>query len=68
MQHLFKSLLIILILPAFAMAQSLPEVIHLWKDGAPGFENLKDIPELAKDWWVKNINNPSVTVFMPPGK
>lgn len=66
MQHLFKSLFIILILPAISMAQSLPEVIHLWKDGAPGFENLKDSPELAKDWWVKNINNPSVTVFMPP--
>jgi acetyl esterase/lipase len=41
-------------------------VIPLWKNGAPGFENLKDQPEQAKDWWVRNINNPSVTVFLPP--
>jgi acetyl esterase/lipase len=41
-------------------------VIPLWKNGAPGFENLKDIPEEAKDYWVRNINNPSLTVFMPP--
>lgn len=41
-------------------------VIPLWKNGAPGFENLKNQPEQAKDWWVRNINNPSVTVFYPP--
>lgn len=40
-------------------------VIPLWKNGAPGFESRKDIPEEAKDWWVKNINNPSLTVFLP---
>ncbi len=40
--------------------------IPLWKNGAPGFENKKDEPELAKDWWVRNINNPSLTVFLPP--
>jgi hypothetical protein len=59
-------LLIVLFLPAFSLAQSQPEVIPLWKNGAPGFENRKDIPEQAKDYWVRNINNPSVTVFMPP--
>lgn len=41
-------------------------VISLWKNGAPGFENLKNQPEQAKDWWVRNINNPSLTVFYPP--
>ena len=35
-------------------------------DGAPGFENRKNEPELAKDWWVKNIHNPSLTVYFPP--
>lgn len=40
-------------------------VIPLWKNGAPGFESLKNQPEQAKDWWVKNINNPSITVFLP---
>ncbi|MBI1224237.1 MAG: alpha/beta hydrolase fold domain-containing protein [Bacteroidetes bacterium] len=40
-------------------------VIPLWQDGAPGFEARKNEPEQAQDWWVKNIHNPSVTVFLP---
>ena len=47
-------------------AQDSAWVIPLWKNGAPGFENKKDEPEQAKDWWVRNINNPSITVFLPP--
>ena len=39
--------------------------IHLWPNGAPGFEARKDEPEQAKDWWVKNIHNPSITVYQP---
>lgn len=46
--------------------QTKPIVVPLWNDGAPGFEHLKGEQEQAKDWWVKNIHNPSVTVFMPP--
>ena len=41
-------------------------VIYLWANGAPGFENKKNEPEEAKDWWVKNINNPSLTVYAAP--
>jgi len=41
-------------------------VIPLWQGGAPGFENRKNEPEEAKDWWVKNINNPSLTFFRAP--
>lgn len=41
-------------------------VIPLWSKGAPGFENRRDEPEQAKDYWVKNIHNPSLTVFLPP--
>ena len=48
-----------------AFAQPQPEVVHLWSNGAPGFERLKDEPEQAKDYWVKHINNPSLTVFRP---
>ncbi|HUX96231.1 MAG TPA: alpha/beta hydrolase [Bacteroidales bacterium] len=48
-----------------AFSQSKPEVISLWEKGAPGFENRKDIPEQSKDWWVKNINNPTLTLFRP---
>jgi acetyl esterase/lipase len=40
-------------------------VIPLWPNGAPGFEARRNEPEQAKDWWVKNIHNPSVTVFPP---
>ncbi len=49
-----------------ASAQSQPQVIHLWENGAPGFENRKDEPEQAKDYWVRNVHNPSITVFLPP--
>ncbi len=66
MRTFFQSLLFTLMLPVFGLAQTQSEVIHLWKNGAPGFENRKDYPELAKDWWVHSINNPSITVFMPP--
>lgn len=41
-------------------------VIPLWKNGAPGFESRKNEPEQAKDWWVRNTHNPSLTVFLPP--
>ena len=53
-------------IPAAAIAQQSPQVIHLWPRGAPGFENRANEPELAKDYWVKNINNPSITVYLPP--
>jgi acetyl esterase/lipase len=41
-------------------------VIHLWENGAPGFESKKDEPEVAVKWGVGHINNPSVAVFLPP--
>jgi endo-1,4-beta-xylanase len=41
-------------------------VIHLWENGAPGSEALKDKPEVAVKWGVAGINNPSVAVFLPP--
>lgn len=42
-----------------------PVVIPLWPGGAPGSEARKNEPEQAKDYWVKNIHNPSLTVFLP---
>jgi acetyl esterase/lipase len=47
-------------------AQSDSLVIPLWKNGAPGFENRKNEPEEAQDYWVKNIHNPTITVYFPP--
>jgi len=56
-------LFITVVLSYQGFSQEKPEVVHLWKNGAPGFENRKDEPEQAQDWWVKNIHNPSITVF-----
>src|ERR1700683_1165814 len=43
-----------------------PLVVPLWPNGAPGFEARKDEPEIVKDGSVRNINNPSITVYLPP--
>ncbi|MEL6896429.1 MAG: alpha/beta hydrolase [Planctomycetota bacterium] len=42
-----------------------PAVVRLWPKGAPGFESRANEAEEAKDWWVRNIHNPSLTVFQP---
>ena len=41
-------------------------VIPLWPNGVPGFAERKEEPEQAKDYWVKNIHHPSLTVVLPP--
>lgn len=61
-----KFILAFLLLPASLFAADAPQVISLWPDGAPGFEARKNEPEQAKDYWVRNINNPSLTVYLPP--
>jgi acetyl esterase/lipase len=43
-----------------------PQEIHLWPGGAPGFESRRNEPTEAREWWVRNIHNPSITVFLPP--
>jgi len=57
--------LLLCFIPMILIGQVKPEVIPLWKNGAPGFENKKNEPERAKDWWVKNIHNPSITMYAP---
>ncbi|MES2063915.1 MAG: alpha/beta hydrolase [Bacteroidota bacterium] len=60
----FYIVLFMLMLCSFAtQAQT---VIPLWAKGAPGFETRRNEPEQAKDYWVKNIHNPSLTVYLPP--
>jgi len=51
---------------AHAQQPATPTVIPLWANGAPGFESRRAEPEQHKDWWYKNIHNPSLTVFLPP--
>jgi acetyl esterase/lipase len=50
---------------ALAVADE-PQVIPLWEKGAPGFEDRRNEPEKAADYWVSNIHHPSITVFTPP--
>ena len=47
-------------------AQQTHEQVPLWTNGAPGFESRRNQPEIAKDYWIRNINNPSITVYLPP--
>src|SRR6267142_6709004 len=56
----------VLFLPSTILAQDNPQIIPLWTNGAPGFESRRNELETAKDWWVKNIHNPSITVYLPP--
>ena len=66
MLKIIKFIACLLVLPAALCAQTTQQVIPLWLNGAPGFESRRNEPEQAKDYWVKNIHNPSLTVFMPP--
>jgi acetyl esterase/lipase len=51
---------------AALLAQEPPKEIPLWANGAPGFENRRNEPIEAKDYWIRNIHNPSITVYLPP--
>ena len=51
--------------PIEGLAQTPPLEIPLWPKGAPGFEDRQKEPEEAKDYWVRHINNPSITVYLP---
>ena len=54
----------LLALAAFVQAPS-PQ-IPLWPGGAPGFESRRNEPEIHQDYYVRNIQNPSITAFLPP--
>jgi acetyl esterase/lipase len=57
---------LIVMIPAAAMAQPAPQQIPLWPGGAPGFESRRGEAEVAKDYWVRNVHNPTLTVYLPP--
>lgn len=58
-------LLVSLLFPNSSHGQDTARQIPLWPNGAPGFENRRNEPEEAKDYYVKNIHNPSVTIYLP---
>src|SRR5580692_7707381 len=64
-RHLLLSLFFAALAQAL-FAQDTAVQVPLWPKGAPGFENRRDEPEQVKDYWVKNIHNPSITVYLPP--
>lgn len=67
MKHKYlRALIGLLLLPVTLLAQTAQQVIPLWPNGAPGFENRRTEPERAQDYWVRNVHNPSLTVFLPP--
>jgi acetyl esterase/lipase len=41
-------------------------VIPLWPYGAPGSEKRRGEPEIAREYWVRNVHDPSLTAFFPP--
>jgi acetyl esterase/lipase len=53
-------------LPSAVAAQQAPERVSLWPNGAPGSERRRGEPEQAQDYWVRNVHDPSLTVFLPP--
>lgn len=53
---------ICLMLAAQASAQ---QRYPLWQGGVPGFESRASIPELSQDYWTKQVNNPSITAYLP---
>jgi len=60
----FAWALALLASPAWAQdPPATPQRIALWADGAPGFESRKNIPEQAEAYWLKPVNDPSITYF-----
>jgi acetyl esterase/lipase len=64
----FTVLSFVCLLPLAVQAADELQVVPLWPNGAPGFEDRRNEPEQAQDYWVKNIHNPSIAVFPAPAE
>jgi acetyl esterase/lipase len=42
-----------------------PVIIPIWPNGAPGSEARRNEKEIAEDYWVRNVHNPSLTLYKP---
>jgi endo-1,4-beta-xylanase len=62
----------LLLAPAAVARAADPPLVHLWENGAPGFEDRKDEKEVrdrqnkAGEYRLTNVHNPYLTVFLPP--
>jgi acetyl esterase/lipase len=66
----FGHALLLACLLAAAPAQSQyapvsPTVAAIWPNSAPGSESRRAEPEVAKDYWVRNVHNPTLTIYRP---
>jgi len=43
--------------------QAAVKAIALWPNGAPGSQTRRNEPEVGRDYWVRNIHNPSLLAF-----
>lgn len=64
-RFLFALLAVIFLVHSGAFTQVKYFIVPLWQNGAPGFEERRNEPEISKDWWVRNIHDPSLMVYMP---
>src|SRR5690349_8235239 len=42
-----------------------PVTFPIWPNGAPGSEARRSEKEIAEDYWVRNVHNPSLTLYKP---
>lgn len=66
MRALVSSLVALSLGAVTLTADDVHQRISLWPNGAPGSEARKNEPEQAQDYWVKNVHDPSITVYLPP--
>jgi acetyl esterase/lipase len=52
--------------PAALVGAQEPLEIPLWPNGAPGFEDRRNEAPVAKDYYIRNIHNPTITAYLPP--
>lgn len=57
---------LIVLSPMAVSAQDAAKQIPLWPNGAPGFESRKNEAEVVNGGSVKNVHNPTLTVYLPP--
>lgn len=55
----------VLLASAALIGQDAHQRISLWPNGAPGSAARRAEPEQAQDYWVKNVHDPSITVYLP---
>lgn len=75
MRRCILAVLLTLVAPVAVAANDPPPVttppvasIPLWPNGAPGSATRRREPEIGRDYWVRNIHDPSVIAFPAPAR